>query len=123
MGRAEIDGASASTFDWTTAGVDADTRFVCDPATNGYNVLVKKVALGQYQVVFGDTVIGITQGFGSVSGPLAQLTSKVAGEAVTGSGPFQCAPGSPTTFVTCFAVATRDASNMPVDGSFTITIG
>jgi hypothetical protein len=124
MGRAEIGGASASTSNWTTTGVTSNTKFVCDPAIHGANVLVERTATGTFEVVFGDTVIGNTLGLGTGDGPLAQVTSKVAGETVAASGPFQCAPGSPPpVFVTCFIVTMRDSANAAVNGNFTITIG
>jgi hypothetical protein len=122
MGRAEINGATASATDWTTAGVNAFTRFVCDSAFYGSNVLVKRITTGRFQVVFGDTNRSGTIGLGTGNGPLPQATSEVDGYTVAASGPFQCAITVPP-YVICFDVYMRDSSNNPVNGSFTITIG
>jgi hypothetical protein len=123
-GRAEIDGASASTSDFTTAGVNAGTQFVCDSATYGSNVLVKKLGTGFYGVVFGDTNVSGTIGIGTASVPLSQVTPNNLNADVFASsqGPYQCAT-SPPPFVTCYDVILRDSSNTYVDGSFTITLG
>ena len=121
-GRAEIDGGSASTSGFTTAGVGSFTKFVCDSATFGSNVLVEKLSTGFYDVVFGDTNVSGTIGIGTGNGPLAQVTAKGAGDFISAQGPFQCA-FSPPPFVTCWQVALRDSSNSPVDGAFTITVG
>jgi hypothetical protein len=121
-GRAEIDGGSASTSGFTTAGVTSFTKFVCDSATHGSNVLVQKLSTGFYDVVFGDTNVSGTIGIGSGNGPLAQVTAEDAGDFISAQGPFQCA-FSPPPFVTCWQVSLHDSSNSSVDGSFTITVG
>lgn len=125
MGRAEVNGATASTVNWTTAGVNANTEFICNSATYGSQVLVKQVSTGRFDVVFGDTVNGNTMGLGTGNGPLAQATSETPGNSVAANGPWQCAPGNPPpVYVTCFDVYMRDSANNPTNtGSFTITIG
>lgn len=121
-GRAEINGANASTSDWTSAGVNATTQFVCDPTTYGSNVLVKRVSTGRFDVVFGDTVNGNMVGLGTGAGPLAQATSETDGNTVAANGPWQCS-FSPPPYVSCWEVYLRDsAGNLTNAGTFTITL-
>jgi hypothetical protein len=122
-GHAKIDGTAASTSDYTTAGVDATSQFVCNPSFYGSNVLVKHISMGRWGVVFGDTNNSGIIGIGSVSGPLAQVTSQDQGKIVSTNGTtYQCAP-TPPPYITCWDVYMTDAAGSPADGSFTITIG
>lgn len=125
MGRAEVNGAGASTVNWTTAGVNPNTAWVCNSSYYGSNVLVKQVSTGRFDVVFGDTVNGNAMGLGTGNGPLAQATSETVGNTVAANGPWQCAPGMPPpVYVTCFEVYMRDSTGTLTNtGSFTVTIG
>jgi hypothetical protein len=122
-GHAAIDGTAASTTDFTTAGVDSASQFVCDPSIHGSNVLVQRISQGRFGVVFGDTNNGGFIGIGGVGGPLAQVTSQDPGKIVSTHGTvYQCAI-NPPPYVLCWDVRMTDAAANPADGSFTITIG
>jgi hypothetical protein len=123
-GRAEVDGASASTTTWNTSGVNSFTQFVCDSAYYGANVLVEQVSTGYFEVVFGDTLENDTKGLGSGDGPLAQVSSWTTGDVASVTGPWQCAAGSPPPFyVICYIVNMENLSGSSVNGSFAITLG
>jgi hypothetical protein len=113
-GRAEIDGATATSTLSTTGVV---TPFQCTEE----EVLVQRLNPGYYYVVFDDggsdlDNIGIRF---DLLGRIPMVSSQVAGVVSSVTGPFQCA-SSPPPYFTCYIVETRDGTGTNVDARFSI---
>ncbi|BBH16385.1 hypothetical protein Back2_06720 [Nocardioides baekrokdamisoli] len=119
LAEAAVSGFSASTTDFDTAGVFGG--WVCNSATYGSTVLVKKTGPGAYEVVFGNkpnaNKMGLTLGFPIVSSTLSSITVSIGGA-------FNCQDASPTTpEIDCIIVHTSSTTTgNAADGSFNIAL-